>query len=248
MRYSIPLAGVALALLALAVPLFAASPVPVRVGRSRDGALQDLQHKVDLMVGPGRVNVQTDFLGARAGDADPWFWINPGRAIQVTLVDRKSPSYVVGWYNECGADPAIDGVDDGLVLDRVRMRGMRVGFQVPRSVSRFGFYLTQTNAGVGPSTPKHCTNRTFNAPGCRGQSPEQAPFDGDPQMLVYDISRWAGPQTWLVACEIDDAGMRMGVGEGECDHDYSDVVFTVSGVAVTPTLSSTFGKVKQLYH
>jgi hypothetical protein len=77
MRYSIPLAGVALALLALAAPLFAASPVPVRVGRSRDGALQDLQHKVDLMVGPGRVNVQTDFLGARAGDADPWFWINP---------------------------------------------------------------------------------------------------------------------------------------------------------------------------
>ena len=73
-------------------------------------------------------------------------------------------------------------------------------------------------------------------------------LDGDPQMLVYDISRWAGPQTWLVACEIDDAGLRMGHGDGECDHDYSDVIFTVSGVAITPTLNSTFGKVKQRYH
>ena len=248
MRYSLPRAWVALALVALAAPVFAASPVPVSVGRSRDGVLQDLQHKVDLLVGPGRVNVQTDYLGAKAGDADPWFWINPGRPIQLTLVDRKSPSYVVGWYNESGAEPVLDGVDDALVLDRVRLRGVRVGFQVPRTVVRFGFFLTQNNPGLGHSTVKHCTNRTFNAPGCRGQAPAQQPLDGDPQMLVYDISRWAGPQTWLVACEIDDAGLRMGHGDGECDHDYSDVIFTVSGVAITPTLNSTFGKVKQRYH
>jgi hypothetical protein len=248
MRYSLPRVWVALALLALAAPQFAAAPVPVVVGRSRDGALQDLQHKVDALLGPGRVNVRTDYLGAKAGDPDPWFWVNPGRPIEMTLVDRKSPSYVVGWYNECGVEPEIDGVDDALVLDRVRLRGVRVGFQVPRAVARFGFYLSQTNPGAGLSTFRHCTNRTFNTPGCRGEEPSQPPFDGDPQMLVYDISRWAGPQTWLVAGEIDDAGIRMGHGDGECDHDYSDVLFTVTGVSVTPTLHSTFGKLKQLFH
>jgi len=248
MRYSTSRAWVALALLALAAPAYAASPVPVTVGRSRDGSLHELQHKVDMLIGPGRINVQTDFLGSRPGDADPWLWINPGRPVELTLVDRKSPSYVVGWYNECGVDPVIDGVDDALILDRARLRGLRVGFQLPRAVTRFGFYLSQANPGNGHTTLKHCTNRTFNSPGNRGQGPAQAPFDGDPQMLVYDISRWAGPQTWLVACEIDDAGLKMGQGDGECDHDYSDVLFTVSGVAVTPTLSSTFGKVKQHFH
>lgn len=248
MRYLIPRAWVALALLALAAPVFAASPVPVSVGRSRDGSLHDLQHKVDMLVGPGRVNVRTDFLGARPGDADPWFWLNPGRPIEITLVDRKSSSYVVGWYSECGADPEIDGLDDALVLDRTRLRGLRVGFQMPRTVSKFGFYLSQTTPGNGRVAFKHCTNRTFNTPGNRGLAPAQAPYDGDPQMLVYDISRWVGPQTWLVACEIDDAGMRLGQGDGECDHDYSDVLFTVSGVSVTPTITSTFGKVKRYYH
>ena len=247
MRQLIPRAWMALALLVLAAPSFAGSPVPVTVGRSRDGVLHDLQLKVDKLVGPGRVNVQTDYLGARAGDADPWFWLNPGRALQVTLVDRKSPAYVVGWYGECGTTPIIDGVDDALLLDRTRFRGLRVGFQLPPAVRQFGFYLAQVNPGNGKASLLHCSNRALNSPGHRGAASEQAPFDGDPQMLVYDISRWAGPNTWLVACESDDAGLRVGHGAGECDHDYSDVVFTVSGAAVTPTVGTTFGRVKQHY-
>jgi len=66
-------------------------------------------------------------------------------------------------------------------------------------------------------------------------------------MLVFDASRWLGQDTWIVACEYEDAGARQGAGHGECDHDYSDILFTVSGVGATPTVQSSFSRVKALY-
>jgi hypothetical protein len=244
MRLLRPRAWAALALLLAAVPVQAVSPVPVTIGPSRDGALQDLQRKVDAFLGPGRVDVRTDYLGAHCDDPDPWTWTNPGHVVELRLVDRKSPTYLIGWYAERGEVPVLDGVEDGVVLDRSCFRGMSSGFRVPKSVARFGFYCTGAAAG---ESYVHCSNRVWNAPGAPGLAASHLPLDGDPQMLVYDISRWVGPQTWLVACEVSDVGLPLGLGEGESDNDYSDVLFTVSGASVTPTQGRSFGGLKRLF-
>jgi len=235
---------VALALLVVAVPSHAGSPVPVVIGPSRDGTLEDLQRKVDAFLGPGRVNVRTDYLGARAGDPDPWSWTNPGHVVELRLVDRKSATFTIGWYAERGAVPVLDGVEDGVLIDRTTIRGLRAGFQPPRSIERFGFYCAGAIAG---EAYLHCSNRTWNAPGAHGLAASRPPFDGDPQMLVYDISRWVGPQTWLVACEVSDVGLPLGQDDGQSDNDYSDVLFTVTGASVTPTLGRSFGGLKRLF-
>src|SRR6266487_3937314 len=86
MRHGIIWVGSALALILAAAPVSATSPVHVDLGPSRDGSLHDLQKKLDHLVGPGRVRAESDYLGARAGDPDPWFWVNNGaNAIAITL-------------------------------------------------------------------------------------------------------------------------------------------------------------------
>jgi hypothetical protein len=66
-------------------------------------------------------------------------------------------------------------------------------------------------------------------------------------MLVYDISRWVGPQTWLIACETSDSGSNIGHGADDSDNDFSDLLFTVSGVSTTPTSQTTFGRLKSRF-
>lgn len=240
-------AWAALALLVAVHPSHAAAPVPLVMGTSRDGSLHELQRKVDHFLGPGRVDVRRDFVGARPGDPDPWFWVNPGHVISLQVVDRKSPNFVIGWYAEAPACPALDGEQDGVVLERWRTTDMPAPLRLPRSVERFGFYVVDSHPTEGGEAVTLWTNRTFNTPGPDGIGAEHAPFDGDVQMLVYDVSRWLGPRSWLVACEVSDSGRRVGHGEDETDNDYSDVLFTVSGVGVTPTLPSSFGRVKAMF-
>ncbi len=251
----------ALALLVITSPCLAASPVSVVMGASRDGTLHELQKKVDRLVGPGRINVRTDYLGARTGDPDPWFWLNPGRAMELTLVDRKSPHGSVGWYAERGVTPVLDGVDDAVVLEGWQFKGSSSAFRLPTSVERFGIFVVQravVGAGVAAGTAAleesatfeeftTFSNRLWNDPGDSGTGATHAPFDGDMQMLVYDISRWVGPQTWLVACESSDSGRHVGHGLDDTDNDFSDVLLTISGVGTTPTVGTSFGRLKSRF-
>src|SRR5262249_24739694 len=125
-----------------AAPAFAVAPLSVTIGPSRDGTLHDLQRKVDRLVGPGRVNVRTDFIGAHVGDPDPWAWTpNRARQVYVTLVDRKSPHGLVGWYAETGGIPALDGSADGVVFESTRLRGSSTLLRLPATVAKFGFYI-----------------------------------------------------------------------------------------------------------
>ena len=65
---------------------------------------------------------------------------------------------------------------------------------------------------------------------------------------MFDVSRWLGPDTWLVACEYSDSGAPVGTGTGESDNDYCDILFTVTAVGgTTPTRTSSFGAVKALW-
>lgn len=239
-----------LALLALASPALAASPLPLATGSSREGALHDLQKKLDRFVGVGRVNARTDYIGARPGDPDPWFWLNPGRSMVVTLVDRESPQARIGWYCEEASCPTLDGAGDAVLLEKTTMRGDPRAFRLPAGITRFGFFLTTTSAGRGLAPVEEFTtftNRVWNSPGPAGTGALHAPYDGDIQMLVYDISRWVGPQTWLIACESSDSGANVGHGPSDSDNDFSDFLFTVSGVGVTPAKGATFGQLKSRF-
>jgi hypothetical protein len=234
----------------VATPAWAASTNPLAA--SHDGLLQELQKKLDRHVGAGRVDARTDFIGAKPGDPDPWYWLNPGRAMVVTLVERESPLVRIGWYAEDGLPPVIDGALDQVVFENATMRGATRLFRLPAGVKRFGFYLRQAPRvehgalHVGAEFTTY-TNRLWNSPGTAGSGAMHAPWDGDVQMLVYDVSRWAGPQTWLIACESSDSGAPIGHGPDDTDNDYSDFLFTVSGVGATPTIGTTFGQLKSRF-
>jgi hypothetical protein len=242
----------ALALLLAAAPAFAAAPVCIVMGPSRDGSLQELQNKVDHLVGPGRVNVRTDFIGAHAGDPDPWFWFNNSGAhvVSVRLIDRKSPHATVGWYTETGGMPAIDGTHGGVALEDWRLRGSQVNLRLPPTVTRFGFYIDH-QGGDDPAdqgvTARYFTNRRLNDIGPQGRGAVHEPRDGDMQALIFNVSRWMGGTTWLVACEYSDSGCPVGTGPDCSDNDFSDILFTVTADGTTPALSSTFARVKALF-
>jgi hypothetical protein len=253
MRLVPPWAWAALALLLVtSLPAVAASPVPVTIGRSRDGVLHDLQRVVDTHFGPGRLDVRSAYLGARAGDPDPWMWTRvPGRAVIITLLEKKSPHGDMGWYAETGIVPALDGVHNGLVLQRSQLHASPTALRLPASVQRFGFYVAREAGGTAldgdAEAYTYFSNRMLNNAGLQATAPNHAPWDGDVQMLVFDLGRLVGPDTWLVACEYSDTGHTIGTGDGQSDNDYSDILFTVTGVGVTPTQATTFARLKALY-
>jgi hypothetical protein len=252
MRPVLSRAWAAIALLVIALPALASSPVAVTIGPSRNGVLHDLQRVIDKRFGPGRIDVRTGYLGAHPGDPDPWMWTRvPGKAVMMTLLEKKFPSGTIGWYAEHGAAPQLDGPNAGMVLERARLNAMPTMLKLPTGVQRFGFYVAREPGGVAidgdQESYTYFTNRMLNDVGPHGAGAIHAPYDGDPQMLVFDISRITQADTWLVACEYSDTGRPMGVGDGQSDDDYSDIIFTVSGVGVTPTDKTTFGRLKALY-
>jgi hypothetical protein len=239
-------------LLVTALPAAAATPVPVTIGRSRDGVLHDLQRVVDRYYGPGRIDVRTGFVGAHAGDPDPWMWTTvPGKMVVLTLLEKKSPHGTVGWYTESGGIPLLDGIGDGVVLDRARLKSSPTALRLPNTVQRFGIYVARESGGKAldgdDESYLYFSNRMLNDGGAQALPPLHAPWDGNVQMLVYDLGRLVAPDTWLVACEYSNSAHAIGTGDGQSDNDYSDLVFTVTGVGVTPTLATSFGRLKALY-
>ena len=239
-------------LLVTTLPAAAASPVSVTIGRSRDGVLWDLQRIVDKAFGPGRIDVRNDYIGAHAGDPDPWVWSTvPGKGIMMTLIAKKHPNGTLGWYCEQGTVPPLNGLGDGVVLERSRLRAVPTSLRLPSTVRRFGFYVEREPGSTfidgDASANAYFSNRTYNDVGAHGAGACHAPYDGDVQMLIYDIGRLTAPDTWLVAVEYSDSGDPVGTQDGQSDNDFSDFVFTISGVGVTPTQSTTFGRLKALY-
>ena len=169
MRHVLLRSWAAFALLVAAAPVFASGPALVALGSGREVSLEDLQQKVDAVVGAGHVNVRTDFIGAHAGDPSPWFWINDGvHAIAVTLIDRDSPRGAIGWYEETGHVPVLDGIGDGVVLTDLRVRNTRTLVRMPTAVKHFGFYILQKGDGEeheNGQTSIVYTNNLFNDPG-----------------------------------------------------------------------------------
>ena len=236
----------------------AASPVPVSFGSSSwDGPGYDLQTIVDNLFGKGKLNVHTDYIGAHSGDQDPWFWVGDHfPAMLLTEVAGNSNRNLIGWYVEQAYDaphapPTLynDNLHDGIVFDGPAGPGKQVVIPL-HPMTKFGFYMNP-NGNLGttnaPEPEKFWTNRFYNDLGPSGAGALHAPFDGDVQALIFDISNIVlQPNTWLVCFEDLDSGAN----PGSCcttDNDYNDLVFEVCALGATPNAPMSFGQLKALY-
>ena len=230
----------------------AASPVPVSFGASWDGSTHDLQHIVDAFIGvPGAINVKTDFVGAHPGDIDPWFWVGKSfPALMVAEVAGNADVNELGWYIETGTKPVFGPDNHGVVFDGPASTGNSSLVTFPTGTSKFGFYLdTHRTIGTehGPVEETFFTNRFYNLNGPYGSGALHAPYDGDVQALVFDVSQWKGPNTWLVCFEDTNSGLAITPCCDGTDDDYNDLVFEVTALGATPTQTISFGQLKARY-
>jgi len=229
----------------IAAPALAVSPIPVVFGTSWDPPGQSLQNIVDAYLGaPGALDVHADFIGARAGDLDPWFWVGSSfPALLVSEVAGNANSNQLGWYVETLTMPTIDGIDDGIVFSGPQGDGANAIVVLPPGANKFGFYLDPAPGDPAPHQ-RFFSNRFHNDPGPDGAGALHSPFDGDVQALVFDVSRWKGPDTWLVCFEDLDYGKPVTACCAGTDNDFNDLVFEVRALGATPARSLTFGALK----
>jgi len=248
LRLAVPFALCAL----LATPVFAESgPVEVVFGQSWDGPSDGLQGIVDNAYGEGIINLQADYIGAHPGDLDPWFWVGGQfSAYLVREIAGNANRNTLGWYVETGTKPVIDGVDDGIVFDGASGPGAMSVIFMPAAMTKFGFYLNpngELDALNAPEPELFFTNRFYNDEGPDGSGALHAPAGGDVQALVFDISDYAGANTWLVCFEDVDSGAQPGTCCSTTDNDFNDLVFEVTAFGATPTQSVSFGALKQKF-
>jgi hypothetical protein len=245
-----PALAIALGLSLIAVPAFAA--FPVTFGSSWDSA--SLQSILDAEYGVGTINAATDYVGYNAADPDPYYWQDVGLD---GLILREVAGYrntnIMGWYEETFVQPVIDGVDDGVVFTGPMVQGQSVSIAFPSGTTRFGFYLNPNGAGDSTNAPepeKFFTNRFYNDIGPAGCCPVHPPFDGDPQVLVYDISHlFGGRPTFVLAWEDIDYGSPItpAFTPTGTDDDFQDLVVEIQAFSPVPDVQTSWGKVKSLY-
>lgn len=238
------------ALLVMSRPA-AAGPVEVVFGESWDGPSSGLQGIVDNFYGPGHINMQTDYIGAQQADLDPWFWVGGEfSAYLVREIAGNANRNILGWYVETGTKPVIDGIHDGVVFDGSAGPGSMAVVFLPAPMTKFGFYLNP-NGPLGalnaPEPELFFTNRFYNDEGPSGAGALHAPYGGDMQALVFDISDYAGANTWLVAFEDVDSGPHPGPCCSTTDNDFNDLVFEVTAFGATPNRPVSFGALKSKY-
>jgi len=210
-----------------------------------------LQSIIDATYGPGRIDVQTDYLGARPGDPDPDAWaISMAPIMQVREIAGAPLRSNLGWYLETadGQRPVIDGREDAPVFGNAADDHATVVLHFGERRRSVGFYLHSPDAGSGLGPRTLFTNRSFNDVGPGGAGALHEPTaGGDVQALIFDVSPWTRPLTWLVCFESRDSGAQPGPCCETTDNDYADYVFEVRAEATTPTLAPSFGSLKALY-
>ena len=252
MRWLLATAFTAIAFIGAAIPAGAAAPVNVVFGTTWDAPSQKLQNLVDAYVGvPGALVVTTDYIGAKNGELDPWFRVDSGiSALLITEIAGNANNNTLGWYKETGTKPVIDGVDDGIVFAGLDGSGVSRIVTFPSGLTKFGFYMNPNgpNAALNAPEPElFFTNRFYNDLGPSGAGAVHAPFDGDVQALVFDVSRWKGPNNWLVCFEDVDSGANITPCCSGTDNDFNDMVFQVTALGATPNRAITFGQLKARY-
>jgi hypothetical protein len=245
---------VKLLVLALLVAPSLAGAFEVSFGTSWDNI--PLQQILDSNYGAGVVNVATDYEGHNPGDADPPYWEDLAlNGLIIREIAGFANRNTLGWYAETlVAPPVIDGVNDGVVFDGMMGAGHTVTIAFPGGLTRFGFYLNpngdQAGGGYAPEPELFFTNRFYNDVGPTGAGAAHAPFNGDPQCLVFNISHlYGGVPTYVLAWEDLDYGAPitpvydwMGT-----DNDYNDLVIEIQAISPVTVETQTWGSVKALF-
>jgi hypothetical protein len=241
---------VSLVLALLAIPALAQAQLTVTFGDSWDGASNRLQAILDANYGAGAINAATDYIGHDAGEPDPFAWQDEKfDALIVREVAGNANRNLVGWYKETGVMPVIDGIDDGVVFNGPDAPGT-FRYVVFPGLVKFGFWMNPNGtqgATNAPEPEKFFTNRRLNDAGPDGAGALHAPFGGDAQALVYDLSAYYHKtNVWLVCFEDLDAGAN----PAACcstDNDYNDFVFEVHALGTTDSRPVSLGSIKALY-
>ena len=242
---------------ALWVLLFLAAVIPAHagaravIGDSWSVPRNKLQSIIDATYGPGRIDAQSDYLGARPGDPDQVVWMSSVWPImQLREIEGAALRADFGWYIEAGDEhrPVIDGVEDGPAFKNGRAGPATTLLQFRNRGRSVGFYLHTPDAGSGQGPRTFFTNRSFNDVGPGGRGALHEPGEGgDIQALIFDISAWTRPLTGLVCFESRDSGALPGPCCETTDNDYADYVFEIRAEATTPTIAPSFGSLKMLY-
>lgn len=239
--------------LGLAV-LIAASPVSAQVnvvfGTSWDSPANSLQNIVDNRYGAGNIDCPNDYIGKNVGDPDPFGWEDVEfDALLVREVAGYANNNILGWYKDAGVMPVIDGIDDGVVFNGPE--GVGATHLIPLGGStKFGFYLNPNGTGGATNAPEpelFFSNRTYNDQGPNGSGAIHSPTGGDVQAVIFDVSSFSAPNTWLVCFEDLDSGANPAPCCSPTDNDFNDLVFEVTALGVVPATASTMGRLKAMY-
>lgn len=242
--------GAALAVSATATT--AAAQFSVTMGNSWDGV--SLQQILDAEYGPGVINVATDYEGFLPGDADPGYWEDLGLdAIIVRELAGWANRNTMGWYVETlSGAPAIDGSDDGVIFTGPMAQGQTAVVVFPGGVTRFGLWLNPNgtdNATNAPEPEIHFSNRFYNDIGPNGSGALHAPFDGDVQCLIFNVSALRGRPAWVLAWEDIDYGSPLSANWSTTttDNDFNDLVVEIIAESPVTVDESSWSRVKALF-
>lgn len=237
----------------LGLPAFAGT-FPVTFGTSWDYV--SLQAVLDAEYGVGAIDVATQYEGYLPGDADPAYWEDVGLS---GLIVREIAGFhndnTLGWHAEDLAGPrVIDGIDDGVIFDGSQAEGATATINFPDGLTKFGFYVnpngTHDGGANAPEPELFYANRFYNDLGASGGGSPHAPFDGDPQCLVFNITHLNnGIPTFVLAWEDLDYGgpITPNYSWGSTDNDFQDLVIEVQAQSPVPIESTSWGSVKALF-
>ena len=125
----------------------------------------------------------------------------------------------------------------------------------PLGLTRFGLWLNPNGDTAMPTTrpSPSCSSATGSTTTSDppGAGTIHEPTNGDPQILVYNISHLrSGVPTWVIACEDLDSGGEVTPEYSDygTDNDFQDMVIEISAISPVPVKATTWGRVKTLFH
>ncbi len=238
-----------LAGLAIAAP--AGAQVNVVFGTTWDAPSTALQNILDARYGVGNISVTTDYIGKAVAEPDPFVWSGLSfNSLLVREVAGNANNNLVGWYLDTGTAPVIDGVNDGVVFNGPQGEGTVAMVTLGPGNTAFGFYMNPNGTGGATNAPepeKFFSNRFYNDIGPDGSGAVHTPTNGDVQALIFDVSFWTQPNTWVVCFEDLDSGPNPTPCCAQTDNDFNDFVFEVTVARTVGVEQLAMSALKALY-